>query len=44
MDEQAKVYLDAAKTRAEMEAREKDLSEKQTKKLIKDYQKQVKAI
>ena len=41
MDEQAQLHLDAAESRARAEAAEKDLSEKQTKKLIKEYQKQV---
>ena len=44
LEEQAKLQLDAATSRAEMEAREKDLSEKQTKKLIKEYQKQVRLL
>jgi len=41
MDEQAQLQLEAAASRARAEANEKDLSEKQTKKLIKEYQKQV---
>ena len=41
MDEQAQLQLAAAVTRAQNEASEKELSEKQTKKLIKEYKKQV---
>ena len=44
MEEQAQLHLAAAMTRAQNEAEEKQLSDKQTKKLIKEYQKQVKIL